>query len=185
MAKRELHKVIAQMSKDTTFNIVSFSTDARLFRKKSVKASSGNKKKAQKFNKDLEHDGHTHTLAALIKAFKSDKKTNTIFFLSDGQPSKDGRSPDPVEPILDKLFEMNRFRKIRVYTFGFYPRGQRGGKSVELEEANRWLKELAKRTGGKFTAMEVDNDCTPNDPYGLKKKKKRNKKKKKKKKDST
>ena len=185
MAKRELHKVLVQMSSDTTFNIVSFSTKATLFRKKSVKASSGNKKKAQKFNKDLKHEGHTHTLDALIKAFNADKKTNTIFFLSDGLPMKDGLNLDPTGPILDKVFEMNRFRKIKIHTFGFYPRGQKGGKWPNLELANQWLKELAKRTGGKFTAMEVDTDCTPNDPYGLKKKKKKSRKKKKKKKDST
>ena len=73
-------------------------------------------------------------------------------------------------PILDKVFEMNKFRKIKIYTFGLYPYTMEGQPMPDLQSANAWLKELAEKTGGKYTDMKVDPRFTPDDPYGRRKK---------------
>ena len=72
-------------------------------------------------------------VTSFAEAFNADVKTNTIFFLSDGLPSKDGKVNDATRPILDKLFELNRFRKIKIHTFGFDP-GRRppGGRRAPI-----------------------------------------------------
>lgn len=164
MAKRELRKVIRKMSKDAAFNCVRFDTNVSKFKKKATPASNGNKKSAIKWVDGLKHNGNTNTMDALIQAFSQDARTNTIFFLSDGLPSVDGKVNDPTQPILDKVFELNRFRKIKIHCFGFHPFTQGGQQMPGLTEANTWLKKLAETTGGTYTDMKVDPKITPDNP---------------------
>ncbi|HIN80344.1 MAG TPA: VWA domain-containing protein [Planctomycetes bacterium] len=165
MAKRELRKVVKKMGKDAFFNCVRFDTTVSKFQKRAVPSVRGNKNKAQKWIDGLKHNGNTNTLDSLIQAFNADAKTNTIFFLSDGLPSKDGKVSDPTGPILDKVFELNRFRKIKIHTFGFHPFTQGGQPMPDLQQANSWLMKLAEATGGTYTDMKVDNNLKP-DPDG-------------------
>ena len=164
MAKRELRKVVRKMSKDAAFNCVRFDTNVSKFKKKATPASNGNKKSAIKWVDGLKHNGNTNTMDALIQAFSQDARTNTIFFLSDGLPSVDGKVNDPTQPILDKVFELNRFRKIKIHCFGFHPFTQGGQQMPGLTEANTWLKKLAETTGGTYTDMKVDPKITPDNP---------------------
>ena len=164
MAKRELRKVISKMSKDAAFNCVRFDTTVSKFKKKATPASNGNKKSAIKWVDGLKYNGNTNTMDSLIEAFMQDARTNTIFFLSDGLPSVDGKVNDPTQPILDKVFELNRFRKIKIHCFGFHPFTQGGQQMPALTEANTWLKKLAEATGGTYTDMKVDPKITPDNP---------------------
>ena len=164
MAKRELRKVLKKMSKDAAFNCVRFDTTVSKFKKKATPASTGNKKSALKWVDGLKHNGNTNTLDSLMEAFGQDARTNTIFFLSDGLPSVDGKVNDPTGPILDKVFEMNRFRKIKIHCFGFHPFTQGGQQMPGLASANTWLKRLAESTGGTYTNMKVDNKLNPDNP---------------------
>lgn len=164
MAKRELRKVLKKMSKDAAFNCVRFDTTVSKFKKKAAPASSGNKKSALKWVDGLKHNGNTNTLDSLMEAFGQDARTNTIFFLSDGLPSVDGKVNDPTEPILEKVFELNRFRKIKIHCFGFHPYTQGGQQMPNLAAANSWLKRLAESTGGTYTDMKVDNKLNPDNP---------------------
>ncbi|MGE4618177.1 MAG: hypothetical protein AAEJ04_00050, partial [Planctomycetota bacterium] len=164
MAKRELRKVVKKMSKDAAFNCVRFDTTVSKFKKKISPASSGNKKSALKWVDGLKHNGNTNTLESLIEAFTQDIKTNTIFFLSDGLPSVDGKVNDPTAPILDKIFDMNKHRKIKIHCFGFHPFTQGGQQMPGLTEANSWLKRLAESSGGTYTDMKVDPKLTPDNP---------------------
>lgn len=169
MAKRELKRVILKLDKAALFNIVHFNTVTERWQKQAVPASPPNKKSATEWAELVKAEGNTATLDALIEAFNADPRTNTIYFLSDGLPSKDGKINDPTQPILDKLFEMNRFRKIKIHTFGYDPRPyppELGAPNPDLVGANKWLKELAESTGGTFTAMEVDPKRTPQNPEG-------------------
>lgn len=168
MAKRELKRVVRKLDKDALFNCVQFDTTVSRFKKTAAPATRGTKSKATEWTETLRHRGNTATLDALVEAFNADVRTNTIYFLSDGLPSKDGKANDPTRPILDKLFEMNRFRKIKIHTFGFDPSRQTPGwpPSPDLIEANKWLEELAKATGGTFTLMKVDPRRTPDNPDG-------------------
>ena len=166
MAKRELKKCITAVKSDTLFNIVTFNTETKSWKKKAFLATPKNKKNAIKFTDDLRfiERGNTNTQGALDHAFRADKKTNTIFFLSDGLPSMDGMVNDPTGPILDRVFRINRFRKIKINTFGFDSRRQDGQISGHLETANEFLKQLAKATGGTYSDMKVDNSIKPPKP---------------------
>ena len=164
MAKRELRKVIKKMSKDAAFNCVRFDTTVSKFKKKATPASTGNKKSALKWVDSIKHNGNTNTMDALVEAFMQDPRTNTIFFLSDGLPSKDGKVNDATGPILDKVFELNRFRKIKIHCFGFHPFTQGGQQMPGLAQANDWLRKLAEETGGTYTDMKVDNKLGPDNP---------------------
>lgn len=166
VAKRNLKRVVQRLKPGTTYNMVAFSSGTQVFKKKEVKASPGINKKAFKWIDGLKHKGETFTLEALKKAFASNGKTTDIYFLSDGQPSKDGKSSDPAGPILDEVRSMNRFRKVKIHTFGFpaaaYPSTQ---KFPPLVAANAFLKELAESTGGKFNEIKVNPKATPEDPW--------------------
>lgn len=164
MAKRELRKVLRKMSKDAAFNCVRFDTTVSKFKKKATPASNGNKKAAIKWVDGLKHNGNTNTMDSLIEAFMQDARTNTIFILSDGLPSVDGKANDPTQPILDKVFELNRFRKIKIHCFGFHPFTQGGQQMPALTEANSWLRKLAESTGGTYTDMKVDPKLNPDNP---------------------
>lgn len=173
MAKRELRKVLMRLDRAVVFNMLNFDNQTYVFGKgKSLVATPGNKKKALEWAESLRfrRDGATNTMDALVEAFKADPRTNTIFFLSDGLPSADGKTDDPQEPILDRVFSLNRFRKIKIHTFGYnpepYPYGSGHPPYPSLVQANDFLKKLAESTGGTFTMMSVDTKYTPADPFG-------------------
>lgn len=173
MAKRELRKVLMRLDRAVVFNMLNFDHQSYVFGKgKSLVATPGNKKKALEWAEALRfrQGGATNTLDALVEAFKADPRTNTIFFLSDGLPSADGKTNDPQEPILDRVFSLNRFRKIKIHTFGYnpepYPYGSGYQPNPDLVQANDFLKRLAESTGGTFTIMNVDTKYTPDDPFG-------------------
>jgi hypothetical protein len=168
MAKRELVRVIGALGQDAFFNCVQFNTVTSRSFKSAKPGSNPTKKSAFKWVEGIKHKGNTATLEALLEAFNADARTNTIYFLSDGLPSKDGKTNDPTGPILERLFKENRFRKIKIHTFGIdpvpYPDG--GQPNPDLVMANDWLKKLAEATGGKFTIMKVDPRRTPDNPNG-------------------
>lgn len=164
-AKRNLKRVVSRVQPGTNYNIVAFSSDAQTFQKKALPASAGNNKKAFGWIDSLKTSGETFTQKALEQAFNADPRTTHIYFLSDGIPSKDGKTPDPTGPILDRVKEMNRYRKIKIYTFGYddltYPsRHPQSG----LAGANQFLKELAESSGGTFTLVKVDPRIGPDNP---------------------
>jgi len=75
---------------------------------------------------------------------------------------------------------LNKFRKIKIHTFGFdpvvYPENKAGRiPNPDLQSANKFLKELAEKTGGTFTIMKVDTTQTPDNPRGKRGKEKKGK----------
>ncbi|MCI0650595.1 MAG: HEAT repeat domain-containing protein [Planctomycetes bacterium] len=177
MAKRALFDVIEEIEPDTMFNIIRFDTIVDGFKKQLIPANPANKMAALKWAEGLKYkvNSTTNMQDAIEKAFQ-DPNTNAIYFLSDGLPSKDGKVNDPAGPILDRIFELNRFRKVKIHTFGYHPRGSGGEPYEELEEANTWLKRLAKETGGSFSELKVDPTLTP-DNYEKRKRERRKKEK--------
>ncbi len=161
MAKRQLCKVLGQLKPPTKINIIAFNSKVFPFSKRSRTVTSSVKKKAIKWVRNLRPRAYTDTLGALKAAFASDSKVNTIYFLSDGVPSKDGKTVDDMKEILNKVLKMNRFRKIKIHTFGFHPFTMDGFPNPQLQQANKFLKELASKTGGTFTAMKVDPNEKP------------------------
>lgn len=167
MAKRHLSKVLENLRPPTKFNIYGYNDRVIGFGKKSAQVSRTAQKKGLQWVKGLRPTGNTHTLAAIEEAFKSDPGLNTIYFLSDGLPSKDGKTEDDRDKILKEVLKMNRFRKIKIHTFGFYPFSMAGLPSEQLGRANEFLKQMAQKTGGTFTEMKVDpNEKPPPDFKG-------------------
>ncbi|MEK6248102.1 MAG: hypothetical protein N2C12_07975, partial [Planctomycetales bacterium] len=95
------------------------------------------KKSAVKFISKLKAKGETAADLALAEAFKKNAAADTIYFLSDGQPTRDGTNI-PIQPILDRVKAANRFRRIIIHTLGF-------GTSPES-----FLKPLAQQSGGTY-----------------------------------
>lgn len=172
MAKRALVGALEKFSSGTRFNVMEFNRIVKSLNKKLIPASPRSKKKAIEWVKRMKFSTviGTNTEEALVKAL-STPGVAEIFFLSDGLPSKDGKKNDDPMPILDKIEGMNRFRRVKVHTFGYdpVPFSQRGQvtedhpqvQASELHRANQFLKLLSERTGGTFTMLKVDPNLKP------------------------
>lgn len=173
-AKRNLKRVIRKLKPKTMYNCLYYSSTVHVFKKKAVPASGGVNKKAFQWVDGIKYGKETDTMSALERAFQIGAKTTDIYLLSDGIPSLDGHTADPVEPILEKVASMNRYRKIKIHTFGFddktYPSK---GPMPGLTKANVFLKQLAEATGGKFTLIKVDPRIGPDNPEPPPERKKR------------
>ena len=161
MAKRHLVKVLQGLKSPTRFNVIAFHDKVLKFNKTSLGVAPATQKKCGDWVRNLRTNGNTATLMALKDAFASDAGVNTIYFLSDGLPSKDGVNVDNLEDLLNEIRKLNRFRKIKIHTFGFYPFNMAGFPHEELKRANDFLAKLAQETGGTFTAMKVDPNEKP------------------------
>jgi len=70
------------------FNIVTFADEARTWRRRSVEASAKRVGEAKRWIKEtFRPGGQTNTFAAIEVAFAVDEDLDTIFFLSDGDPT--------------------------------------------------------------------------------------------------
>ncbi len=161
MAKRHLNKVLQGLKSPTRFNVIAFHDKVLKFNKKSQGVAQATQKNCGNWVRNLRTAGNTATLDALKDAFASDSGVNTIYFLSDGLPSKDGVNIDDLDELLDEIRKLNRFRKIKIHTFGFYPFSMAGFPHEALKKANDFLTKLAQETGGTFTAMKVDPNEKP------------------------
>ncbi|GAB4149755.1 MAG: hypothetical protein Kow00107_00010 [Planctomycetota bacterium] len=146
LVKWELSRTIARLDKNTSFNIITYSTDVRSWKKKSLFATDSNKKAAVSFVNSLTPEGRTNTWGALLEAFgcKSfgDGKFNanpmgdTIFLLTDGDPNE-GELDDPDE-ILAGVAELNRFHHIVIHC-------------IAVGRFNKaFCQDLAEKNGGEF-----------------------------------
>lgn len=123
VAKFELRTVIRMLADDAYFNVILFSEGAKAWQPTLVPATKTNREAAVAWANALPAEGGTNTWDSLELAFQiagasSDKKrdqgADTIFFVSDGQPSV-GRLTDPNE-ILVELARLNRTRRVRINT---------------------------------------------------------------------
>ena len=166
MAKRELLKALGGFDVRVRINVIEFNTKVRRLEKALFEATPANKKKAIDWVRKMtwKQDGFTDTLAAIEEAFATDRATTEIYFLSDGIPSKDGQNDDPTDPILERVEALNRFRKVKIHTFGYDPLIiSEGVDHPDLLRANEFLRALAKCTGGVFTLLKVTDEKPPKD----------------------
>jgi hypothetical protein len=166
MAKRELVKALNGFGAGARFNVLEFNKAAKLFAKALIDVSPKVKKDYTARIKNMQwvQVPGTNTLKAIEEAFKSDSRVNAMYFLSDGLPSADGKKNDDPLPLLDKVEALNRFRKVKVHTFGYDPVSITTGEPhPELVRANEFLKKLAERTGGSFTLLKVTDEKPPAD----------------------
>ena len=148
-AKKELVKVVKNLPEDMTFNLITYSSHVEEWKSKPARALGKNKKRAVKWLKGIEADGVTVTDLALDAAF-SDLTVDTIYLITDGAPTHHGGrggkelprdSRKLMKRILKSVSISNFLRGVRIFTLGF----------PEAEE--KFLKKLAKRNSGTYTAI--------------------------------
>ncbi len=156
MAKTELTRVIDKLKPDMRFNILVFSTgNAVMSTGKLIPATARNRRYAKKWVNRLVAAGGTNTFGALKSAFKKQDEIDTIYLLSDGEPSRGGIT-EP-EALLAWIRQRNIRRGLIINTVAlvkwhpllvsFAPRGQ-------ANAAAQFMREVAELTHGKFVRVD-------------------------------
>ena len=96
------------------------------------------RKAAKRFVQKLQPGGSTAADLAIALGFKSSHAADTIYLLSDGEPSRDGVNPLPWEQLVEEVEHTNRFHRIIIHTLGF---GAGGESFMQL---------LAKKNAGEY-----------------------------------
>ena len=157
VAHKELTKAIKALSDKTLFNVMTFAGNVFVWNKEGeVPATQENIDKALKWvQMRLMPRGGTNTYDALIKSLEMNPLVDTVYFLSDGIPSR-GKFELP-EEILRELRYANRFRKVIfntiAITFG-KPSIEKAIKYEDPVEMAAFMKDIADLTGG--TTANID-----------------------------
>jgi HEAT repeat protein len=131
---KALIKTVQALGKDTSFNIILFSSGIRTWKNELVSANEDNRNAAQKWLREASPGGGTNIYGALMTALSFDE-AQTIFIMTDGAPSAgEYQMPDS---ILAEINRINRDRMIRIHTIA--------AGSVQAE----FLADLAATNGGK------------------------------------
>jgi len=168
-AKNELKKAVAGLPPAAKFNVIAFSSHISPWQKKKlVPANSKNKRAAIAFFDRFSARGGTFTDDALKEAF-ANMEADTIFFLSDGAPerypsARGQENPDNIA-LIDKILNFvrseNKFRKVKIFVFGFDGEGvwdpNMGEKPPYHQKAQRFIdfmKKLANENGGEYKSIK-------------------------------
>lgn len=138
VARRELVQAISSLENGALYNLITFSTSVNTWLKDGMAAvQEASRAEAKKFVRGLRAGGGTNLFDALEVAFE-DPNVDTIFVISDGEPSY-GRVLD-VHEIRDAVARWNRNRGIQINTIGI-------GTELSILE---WL---AEDSGGKSVLL--------------------------------
>lgn len=132
-AKRELIPVIRGMDGTSSFTILNFGDNVRMWRDDLVPASSGNKNLATAHVNGLDANGGTPMMAAIERAFRV-RGATSIFVMTDGEPT-DASTAD----ILTRVRQLNSNRRMVVNTVGLGP-----------DQDEDFLRSLAEQNGGAY-----------------------------------
>jgi hypothetical protein len=132
-AKRELKPAIMGLDETTSFTILVFSDKVTNWKDEVVIATDGNKGVGYAYVSQLSSNGGTSALAALKKAFTV-KGVDTVFFLSDGQPSDAG-----TDKILSEVDKINKKKRVTIHAIG-----------LGDDKDEKFMKALAEDNGGKY-----------------------------------
>lgn len=135
-----LSKAINGLNSNTDFTVILFSTKIKKWRKNLVPSNKRNKYNAISFVNEQESRGESDIYGALQAAFNVanvNKKTVTIFLMSDGQPTR-GEVRN-TKDILLKVSGWNVNGNIRINTYALGPMADR-----------EFLEKLAIQNGGRF-----------------------------------
>jgi Mg-chelatase subunit ChlD len=137
-AKRQLVRVLGMLPKKAKANVVAFGNGAQVLADTLQTIDDKRRKAAEEWTKALECRGATNVYAAMQRAF-ADPEVDTIFLLTDGQPST-GEITAP-GPLADAIAAWNLGRGVRIHTVAI------GGKSDFLER-------LARESGGEHSSTK-------------------------------
>ncbi len=158
LAKAQMVFALGQLDRRHSFGMVYFSEYAEMWKERLVKATGRNRILAAKYVETLGDDdairGGTNAWASLEMALAlggrgktpEDRRysdgIDTIFFLSDGAPSR-GKHVDPDE-ILAEIRRWNRTRKIKIHVINIT--------NIDI----RFLRELARQNGGIYKRFKIE-----------------------------
>jgi pimeloyl-ACP methyl ester carboxylesterase/uncharacterized protein YegL len=111
-AKGELRKVINGLSRDSYFNIVTFSNGVRSWSPEFAPSTAGRKRSAIAFLEGTSAEGGTATRSALQHAFGV-QNVDVIYLLSDGNPTDAGPPA-----IIEEIRRLNQTRRVTINTIG-------------------------------------------------------------------
>jgi hypothetical protein len=156
VAHRELKKTILALDEKTLFNVMTFAGNVFIWQKRGeVPATAENKKKALAWvQMRLMPRGGTNTYDALMRSLSDNPLVDTVFFLSDGLPSR-GIYEMP-EQILIKLRYANRFRKVIFNTVALVigrPSIEKALKWEDPDEMAAFMRMIAEENGG--TCLDI------------------------------
>ncbi len=114
--KKELSGIIAKLPEDTWINIIYFHRSYYSWKKSLYPLKGKGRQEAIQFVQDLKTSLKTNIYDTLEFAIK-DKKVDTIYFLSDGQPVG-GMITDPGQ-IAEEIKKQNRLQGITIHTLSF------------------------------------------------------------------
>ncbi|MDB4807260.1 VWA domain-containing protein [bacterium] len=137
-AKLELIKVVRELPETTEFAIMFYETNVRVWRKSLVLATEENKLEAITFIRKLGFGDRTNTYGALRKSLTFDQDLETVFLLTDGQPTI-GETVEPKKILVD-ILGRNRFRHLNFNTIGI----------AVNPNTEAFLKQLAIGSGGEY-----------------------------------
>jgi HEAT repeat protein len=135
-AKKELTRVLNQLSKDAAVDIIFFDDRLEPLAKQLVPVK-GNLPKMLALIQTVQPRGRTNIFDALDLAL-SIKDVDTVYLLSDGDPT-DGRVIDPGD-ILREVRKINRLRQIVIHT-------------IEIG-SSPFMKALAEQNGGQYVEVK-------------------------------
>lgn len=138
----------------------------KAFKPRIVQANSRTKAEAKEWISALKANGSTFTLNALKACFELEG-IDTIILLSDGMPTEVNRSTNAglsTDEILKEIQALNRFRRLRIDTFGFEAGddvggggggGSRaGGRRAGGGGLGKFMLDLAAQNGGTYTQIQ-------------------------------
>ena len=137
-AKLELIKVIRELPEETEFAIMFYETRVRVWRKSLVLASEANKLEAINFIRRLGFGDRTNTYGALRQSLDFDQDLETVFLLTDGQPTI-GETVEPQQILVD-ILGRNQFRHLNFNTIGI----------AVNPKTEAFLKQLSTGSGGEY-----------------------------------
>ena len=157
VARRELARVIHELTPKSLFNVVVYSTKVKAWQPKEAEANPKNVSKALQWAERAlaDPDGDTHTFEALEDVFAHNPQFDTVFFLSDGWPSHGDYTSN--EGIIAAVRTWNRERGATLNTIALtlenVDRGHPQSSTAKLNEMKAFLRQLAAATGGECKAI--------------------------------
>ncbi|MEM7234130.1 MAG: hypothetical protein AAF517_18275, partial [Planctomycetota bacterium] len=136
--KKELTTILKKLPETTYVNIIYFHARPYAWKKELHSLKGRGRSEAIDFVNELRTDLLTNIYDSLELALK-DKRVDTIFLLSDGQPVG-GKYSAPAD-ILREIGALNRLRGARIHTISFGP-------------DTEFLEDLAEQNGGDYRAGE-------------------------------
>ncbi|MBI4600621.1 MAG: VWA domain-containing protein [Planctomycetes bacterium] len=152
VAKDQIARLVKSFPARTLFNVIAYNSQVKAFKEALFPASKPNVQTALKFVEALKAEGGTNINDSLMAALK-DQDVDTIFYLSDGEPT-DGQRVHP-DDILEGMLQLNRFRKTRINT-------------IQLGEDQELMRHLAEMSDGKYKLLEVGEKAKKAGPQGKK-----------------